>query len=744
MKGFLLAAFLGSFCLLATALTNSTNNVQPRHVRTGRKVDNHYGWNLVWSDEFDRRYRRSPAIDDTKWTALVDCAGGGNNEAQCYTNRGRNVRLDRKGRLRITAREETYSGPALPAGDPNYNPADSSVTKPFTSARIVTKDKFDFRYGRVEVRAILAAGQGVWPAIWMLPSTTDKYGIWPLSGEIDIIEAVNLQSPLNTQNTVEGALHYGMPWPQWKVTYHSVDLPTDPSKRWHVYAVEWEQDEIRFYIDNVHYMTQTSAGWYNYYWQGQDVGFATGLGSAPFDEPFHLILNVAVGGDKPGPPDTSTKGWKAKKGVKQSRMIVDYVRVFECTSPNADGSGCATRNNDEAVVKTDAGAPGTHQYMLFDETTGPVTLELAVDNSENPVSNTLVPGFWQLNEGNVASEILQPNNNNGNGYIWDVQFNGIGNVFLTSNPMENDPTVKQGVKLVGGSGWTINGELSFDMKVQSSSPDYDGTLLVKLDSGYPNLGQLAISVPPADGSWHRVAIRVSDLLANPLGNGVDLDNVLNLVVLENTGPTGSIHVQLQNIRLQCAYNTMPEVWQRDQLCTMQARDSLLKVYKDGNLHPEMYLGLSSSWAATIEQVTFQNEPAFRVVHHDGNDSTVLFIQYQNGGSKNLSEFSGGGMVEFDLFVVSEGPPQAAPMQWFFKVDCFYPCGTGDIPLATMSNQGVQPPVNAWQRYSFSVDLLVERGLDLSRVNTPFVFLPEWGNQNGAEYYLKNIQWVQPS
>ena len=155
-----------------------------------------------------------------------------------------NVRIDRRNRLLLVARQESYAGPALMDDQPGYDPTDTRVTQPYTSARIVTRDKFDFRYGRVEVSARLAGGQGVWPAIWMLPSSpTETYGIWPLSGEVDIVEAVNLQTDKNPQNTVEGSLHYGMPWPQWKVNFQRVILDENPADRYHVYAMEWGENE---------------------------------------------------------------------------------------------------------------------------------------------------------------------------------------------------------------------------------------------------------------------------------------------------------------------------------------------------------------------------------------------------------------------------------------------------------------------------------------------------------------------
>src|SRR5690606_20652518 len=142
------------------------------------------GWKLEWHDEFD-----GDSIDTTVWTHETNCWGGGNNELQCYTDRPENSLL-RDGALVIRALDEEFTGPAEPleweGTDPNV-----TATLPHTSARLVTRDAVDVHYGRVEVRAKIPGGQGAWPAIWMLP-TDSVYGGWAASGEIDIMEAVNL------------------------------------------------------------------------------------------------------------------------------------------------------------------------------------------------------------------------------------------------------------------------------------------------------------------------------------------------------------------------------------------------------------------------------------------------------------------------------------------------------------------------------------------------------------------------
>lgn len=149
-------------------------------------------WQLAWSDEFDK-----PSIDAAKWGFEVDCWGDGNGERQCYTASKRNAEIE-NGKLVITALKQRTTGPALPkavraiASDPN-----AQVSCEFTSAKLTTKGKAAWRNGRIEVRAMLPQGQGSWPAIWMLPEK-DRYGAWTASGEINILEAVNLGIPCAT------------------------------------------------------------------------------------------------------------------------------------------------------------------------------------------------------------------------------------------------------------------------------------------------------------------------------------------------------------------------------------------------------------------------------------------------------------------------------------------------------------------------------------------------------------------
>lgn len=240
---------------------------------------------LVWSDEFNK-----PGLpDSTRWSydlgrGCPDNCGWGNHELQYYTvKRAENARVE-KGMLVIEARKEKME-------DCEY-----------TSARLASRNKGDWKYGRIEVRAKLPAGRGMWPAIWMLP-TQWKYGGWPRSGEIDIMENVGYWP-----DTVIGTLHTesynGMRGTQRTKGVQRKDI----SKAFHVYGIEWNADSIAFFVDKEVYHVFKNDH--------------TGIDAWPFDQLFHLMLNVAVGGD-----------WGGKYGVDTAifpqKMFVDYVRVYQ-------------------------------------------------------------------------------------------------------------------------------------------------------------------------------------------------------------------------------------------------------------------------------------------------------------------------------------------------------------------------------------------------------------------------------
>jgi beta-glucanase (GH16 family) len=277
-----------------------------------RNPDAPAGWKPVWADEFN-----GTAIDRSKWdfdlgNGFYDydanrwISGWGNDELQYYTRAPENAFV-KDGVLHIRARKESLHGCG------------------YTSARLKTRGRdgkalFGPKYGRFEFRAKLPTGRGVWPALWLLP-VDEKYGTWPASGEIDVLEARG-QEPTK----VLGTLHFGSRWPANASASREYTHPDGGTiADFHVYALEWEPGEIRWSVDGRQYAAQS------FWWSSRKTNGPKGAKPereadlapwpAPFDQPFYLVMNVAVGGRFLGNPDRTT--------AFPAEMLVDYVRVYD-------------------------------------------------------------------------------------------------------------------------------------------------------------------------------------------------------------------------------------------------------------------------------------------------------------------------------------------------------------------------------------------------------------------------------
>jgi len=241
------------------------------------------GWKLVWNDEFDGA--KGSKLEASRWVYETGGSGFGNNQLEFDTDRAENASLDGNGELTITAIKESYMG------------------RNYTSVRLKTQGKFEHLYGRYEIRMRLPFGQGIWPAFWMMGADPNNVG-WPTRGEIDVMENIGREP-----DTIHGTLH--------GPGYSGSNGIGSPSKlmsgqrfadEYHVFAIEWEKDVIRWYVDGKLYQTRTPADLPN--------------GSKwVYDHPFFLLLNLAVGGEWPGNPDGTT--------TFPQTMKVDYVRVYD-------------------------------------------------------------------------------------------------------------------------------------------------------------------------------------------------------------------------------------------------------------------------------------------------------------------------------------------------------------------------------------------------------------------------------
>jgi beta-glucanase (GH16 family) len=303
-------------------------------------------WSLIWADEFN--YTGLP--DPEKWVYDVGGDGWGNNELQYYTkNREENARVE-DGRLVIEARKESYSG------------------SDYTSARLLTSGKGDWLYGRVEVRAKLPGGRGAWPAIWMLP-TNWEYGGWPASGEIDIMEYVGYDP-----NVVHFTVHTDAFNHSINTQVGTSAILDDPESNYYTYAIEWFPDRIDFFVDDELQFT----------FENQNKTFS----EWPFDKAFHLILNIAIGGD-----------WGNVEGVDDTlfpkTMEVDYVRVYK--SPQTvmiEGLETVVPNQTNLGYSIDAVDGWTYQWLVPDGAT--------IQSGEN--ENSVIVN-WGCSDGLVKCQV---------------------------------------------------------------------------------------------------------------------------------------------------------------------------------------------------------------------------------------------------------------------------------------------------------------------------------------------------
>lgn len=311
-------------------------------------------WELVWADEFD-----GAELDTSKWNFEVTGRGGGNNELQYYTDftkvtnyKGKEYQPNyyvKDGNLHMVVHEteiaaainNPWEGKGLMnASYESDFDGEQIAVRQYTSAKINSATKGDFKYARIEGRMTIPSYDGIWPAFWLLP-TNWEYGDWPRSGELDIHEWSGKHNPDN----IFGTLHWGTPH---NYRGHEFPIKREELRDFHTYAIEWEPGEIRWYFDGVHYQTQNKDGQFvlnhetgKMEHKREQRWFTSGKSGnasdckpaakfpAPFDKEFHILLNVAVGGNLGGYSTENLTG-KLTSGISfPQEMVVDYVRVYQ-------------------------------------------------------------------------------------------------------------------------------------------------------------------------------------------------------------------------------------------------------------------------------------------------------------------------------------------------------------------------------------------------------------------------------
>jgi beta-glucanase (GH16 family) len=644
-------------------------------------------WTLVWSDEFT-----ASSIDASKWDFEQNCWGGGNNEQQCYTNRAENSFVE-NGILKIVARKENFTGPNTPDGS-----GTTTATLPYTSARLRTKGLEEWTFGRFEIRAKLPFGQGTWPAIWMLP-TNSPYGNWASSGEIDIMEAVNLKTVTGNaapEARVHGTLHYGRAWPQNVSSGADYTLPNsaNPADDFHVYALEWEDGEIRWYVDGVHYATQRSSGWYSQYLDGDELKNAPEV--APFDDQsrYHLLLNLAVGGAWAG----TVNNTGIDESVFPQTLQIDYVRVYECSVSSQTGKGCATIGENAELV------PGNQRPAIGSvELSGPPLLKLYEDS----LTEGLVFDSYDPNDFVSHSEVDESNR----GKVLNlVKTGATGNFYFKVNGTAVDLR-----------NWSSDSELIFDVKVNSK---VDGaTLLVKMDSGWPNVSDAVVPLA-ANGQWSEFRIQLGDLIdnGNSLASGkASLASISNIFVLE---PSAAMDVSFDNIRIEGEENQNVEEF---------AALPLYSIYDDAIPSELQIQSYNPDGAISSSQVDESGRGKIFNVVKTGAAGNVFFNIVD--GIQDLNHWAAEGELVFDVKVNSK----ANNANLLVKMDSGWP-NVSDFTVPVAAN-------GEWKEIRIAVADLIDNGnsvtagsANLNNIANLFVIEPS----AAMDVSFDNIRLVVPS
>ncbi|WP_372530518.1 glycoside hydrolase family 16 protein [Henriciella sp.] len=313
---------LGCVAVLMTSCTATPSNAPDISASTEAAPS----WTTVWFEDFN-----GDTLDRSRWTPEESCWGGGNNERQCYTDRPANIEVS-DGILKLKARKEEFTAAV---NHPN-NKTEALVTQQYTSGKISTHKSAAWKYGKFSARMKLPSGQGTWPAFWMMPVDA-KYGPWPLSGELDIMEAVNLGTPCpdcptGVEVRTSGAAHFGDREPDNTYLFSKTSglEPGSPAEEWRVYALEWGEGRLQWMVDGKVFMRLTADDWYTAAPQAEGRDFA------PFDQPFYIMLNLAVGGNL---AEKSNNGGFDPASFP-AELQVDWVKVETCDGDEATGLAC--------------------------------------------------------------------------------------------------------------------------------------------------------------------------------------------------------------------------------------------------------------------------------------------------------------------------------------------------------------------------------------------------------------------
>ena len=681
-------------------------NTQYKQIDTTAPVDE---WELVWSDDFEGN-----AIDENKWNFEVNCQGGGNNEQQCYTDSSENAYVS-DGTLKIVA---------LPAGE------DAEGNLPYTSARLNSKNKGDFKYGRIEVRAKLPEGQGSWPAVWMMP-TDSVYGGWPKSGEIDIVEAVNLKTvdeEGNVENNVHGTLHYGRDWPNNASSGKAYQLPdgVNPADDFHTYAIEWQEGEIRWYVDGYLYQTQRDSqvrynskgeaiglnhqGWFTEYYDQSTGELKVDYGPAPYDQRFYVIMNLAVGGD--WPENTNNLGIDESAFAEGQTLEIDYINVYQCNQNPDTGKGCETLragyDDEEPLVTGKAPIPSPPSTTVENLT--------IFDGTPNPNWPA-----WDCCGGSTPA--LIDDADKGQVYQFVVNDTPTVNGFISREEFITDENGQP--QPFDASGMIESGSITFDMKVTSAPDDGSASWLFKVESDRAaTFAELPITesaegAAPVVGEWQTYTFPLQQLV----DAGLEPSAIDAFMVFPSWGLGAGAEYLMTNVEITSPEAGSPEL-----------------VLFDDQQNPEWPLW--DCCAGSSPQEVVDEERGVVGEFEIGSTPTVVGFKPADGSGIQFdaSALLVEGVIQFDMKVVSS--PNDPNSVWMFKVESNGAETFAEVELAS-GNGGQAPTTGEWQTYTFPLQQLADEGLDVSAIDVIMMF-PAWGTGEGAVFRVDEARIYDPS
>jgi beta-glucanase (GH16 family) len=636
------------------------------------------GWEVQWQDQFD-----GTGVNWDNWTAQIQA--NFNNEVQCYTDddSSENKNYDvSDGTLKIVARRQEIECPGL-----------DGQRKSWTSGRLNSKDKSEMLYGRIESRIRFHNLEaGTWPAFWMLENriaenpimNDDDFINWPNpgAGEIDVWEwyARNPDSYITNffnTNGCAGEVRYTYPGGRSDV------------RNWHNYAIEWDQDEISFYIDDVQVVTQD-------------------MSSCPqYEEPMFVLLNVAMGGALGGDIDPN---------LDMATMEVDYVA--HCTSSSESDESCGTA---EAFGKDDDQDGVDNDFDLCADTpVGDVVGDYGCSSMPITIFADEVSEMWPLwdSNGDTTPGVVMDDPEYGN--VVEFSVADEANTVLGFNGRDAGTSYNA----------TPEGTFSFDMKIVST-PTAGLPWILKIEGGNSDTGDIDIrasieGLDPVVGEWQTYSFDIAALAEL----GLDVSSINLIMIFPSYGQGSGAVYRIDNVVFSITgYVPGPEPEPEPNPDAVP----ITLFADDANENwPLWNCCADAEPAVVMDDAEHGNVAEFTITD---NPNTVQGFYSRDTGMPYNSSIS--GTLSFEMKIVT-APAEGTP--WLLKIEAdFNTSDSGDIPLNN-SNEGLDPVVGEWQTYTFDIASLYDAGLDISAIDAVLIF-PAWGQGSGAVYRLDNVMFT---